>query len=389
VSGKMFYVHIHIRWMILLLLDPLRKICFTGSSKFPQKVSRGAIRANFVKLRTTQPLMPSSKSQTYLQDTSKLGSSIHQQSHPVTKWPQNIWDLISLLLYHIRTIWLFTYTDLKTIVFPSTAFGVLTALSLSLSKAIPLPPILVFQRIHSVLFWTWINLLPFCIGNQRQTGAIIEDKLNKPWRPVTSGRLTPRQATYLQLAIYPLALLASVLLGGTPQCLVLVVLEYLYNDLEGSERSCVTRNVVNASGFAFYSSGALAVALKGTGPLPAMLYQWQFVMAAVVASAGHSQDMADQAGDRLRNRKTVPLVIGDRVARWTIAVPVAFWTAVAPRFWKLSAVGYLIPFAIGWTVILRTLIVRDIVGDMTTFQIWNLWMVSLYLLPLVKAYTML
>jgi 4-hydroxybenzoate polyprenyltransferase len=120
-----------------------------------------------------------------------------------------------------------------------------------------------------------------------------------------------------------------------------------------------------------------------------MVYQWQFLMGAVVASTGHSQDMADQAGDRLRNRKTVPLVIGDPVARWTIAVPVAFWTVIAPRFLNLSIVGYLVPFAIGWTVILRTLIVRDVLGDMTTFQIWNLWMVNLYLLPLVKTYTML
>ncbi|KAE9369851.1 hypothetical protein N431DRAFT_493573 [Stipitochalara longipes BDJ] len=276
--------------------------------------------------------------------------------------------------YRIRTIWLFTYTDLKTIVFPSTAFGILTALSLSVSRNISLPPFLVFQRIPIVLFWTWLNLLPFCIGNQRQRGAIIEDKLNKPWRPVTSGRLTPQQAKNLQLAIYPVVFLASVLVGGTPQCLVLVVLEYFYNDLEGSERSCVTRNVVNASGFVVYSSGALA---------------WQFLMGAVVATTGHSQDMADQAGDRLRNRKTVPLVIGDSVTRWTIAVPVSFWSVVAPRFLKLGVVGYLIPFAIGWTVILRTLIVRDVVGDMTTFQIWNLWMVSLYLLPLVKAYTVL
>jgi 4-hydroxybenzoate polyprenyltransferase len=346
--------------------------------------------ADSVKLRTMQTLSPSSESLHPIKDAlSKPEPLTHQRRSYIGTRPHSTWISPSILIYHLHTIWLFTYTDLKTIVFPSSAFGILTALSLSLSGAILLPPFEVIQRLPTVLFWTWLNLLPFNIGNQRQAGAIIEDKQNKPWRPVISGRLTPKQAKYLQLAIYPIVFLVSAIFGGTPQSLVLVLLEYLYNDLEGSERSCVTRNVVNASGFTVYSSGALAVALKGTGPLSATLYQWKIFMGAVVASTGHSQDMADQAGDRLRNRKTVPLVVGDGVARWTIAVPTAFWTVAAPRFWNLGVVGSLVQFVIGWTVILRTIIIRDVAGDKRTFQIWNLWMVSLYLLPLIRAYTML
>jgi len=75
----------------------------------------------------------------------------------------------------------------------------------------------------------------------------------------------------------------------------------------------------------------------------------------------------------LRNQKTVPLVVGDGVARWTITVPTAVWTAAVSRFWNLGIVGLLVPFVIGWPVIVRTLIVRDAAGDKTAFQIWNLW----------------
>lgn len=78
----------------------------------------------------------------------------------------------------------------------------------------------------------------------------------------------------------------------TPQSLILIILEYWYNDLEGSERSCITRNLINASGFMVYSSGALAVALNGEVP-SAKLYQWQLLVCTVVARTGHSQDMAD------------------------------------------------------------------------------------------------
>ncbi|KAH8762772.1 hypothetical protein F5882DRAFT_305147 [Hyaloscypha sp. PMI_1271] len=288
------------------------------------------------------------------------------------------------LFYHLHTIWLFTYTDLKTIVFPSSAFGIVTALSSSMLQTIPLQPTSVLQRLPAVFLWTWLNLLPFCIGNQRQAGAILEDKQNKPWRPVASGRLTPRQAIHLQLSIYPLVLLASALIGGIPQSLILIVLEYWYNDLENDKRSCVTRNLINASGFMVYSSGALAVALNGES-LPSQLYQWQLLACAVVATTGHSQDMADQDGDRLRDRKTVPLVFGDGVARWSIAVTVSLWSVVAPRFWGLDFAGSLVSFVVGFVLSIRTLVIRDVGWDKTNFQIWNLWMVTLYLLPLIKA----
>ena len=95
--------------------------------------------------------------------------------------------------------------------------------------------------------------------------------------------------------------------------------------------------------------------------------------------------MYDQRGDAVRNRKTVPLVIGDAAARWTIAVPMAVWCVVTPWLWASSAVGYVAPVGLGLTVAVRTLRVRNERGDKNTFRLWNLWLVSVYLLPLVKA----
>lgn len=40
----------------------------------------------------------------------------------------------------------------------------------------------------------------------------------------------------------------------------------------------------------------------------------------------HSQDMKDQDGDRSRGRRTAPIVLGDVVARSTIAI--SFWSVV-------------------------------------------------------------
>jgi hypothetical protein len=38
----------------------------------------------------------------------------------------------------------------------------------------------------------------------------------------------------------------------------------------------------------------------------------------------HMQDMYDQAGDSLRDRRTLPLVVGDSSARWMTIVPMLF-----------------------------------------------------------------
>ena len=87
--------------------------------------------------------------------------------------------------YHLYSIWLFTSSDLKTIIGPSFVFGATNALAgaeyglkssdQGLSRAI-------VQRLALVLLYVWTNLLPFAINNQKSSDAIKEDAINKPWR---------------------------------------------------------------------------------------------------------------------------------------------------------------------------------------------------------------
>ena len=73
------------------------------------------------------------------------------------------------------------------------------------------------------------------------------------------------------------------------------------------------RNLINACGFVCYSSGATRVACGGHGPvtLNSISYQWLVIVGAIVFSTLQMQDMADQEGDKARNRGTLPLVHGD------------------------------------------------------------------------------
>jgi hypothetical protein len=129
--------------------------------------------------------------------------------------------------FHVYSLWLFSWSDLKTIVFPQTTFAVLSALS----KARPesrvynsKEQLIIIQRTPLVLLWVWINLIPFEINNQRQSKDIAEDGINKPWRTLPSGRWTSRQATHVMILFYLLAIAMSWYVGGLRWSMILLFL---------------------------------------------------------------------------------------------------------------------------------------------------------------------
>lgn len=286
--------------------------------------------------------------------------------------------------YTLYSIWLFTYSDLKTIVGPKTAFGMLTALRATVFGMPGKPLVSILARLPLVALWTWINLLPFAIDNQRQPEAIEEDRLNKPWRPMPSNRMSPSQAKYLMVVLYPLAVLYSFYFGGVRQSLALILLGLWYNDLGGADNSPVVRNLINAFGFICYSAGATEVAYGSTISVcfDSKLTQWLCIIGVIVFSTVHLQDMYDQEGDSIRGRLSVPLVIGDCQSRWTIAISMVAWSFIIPWFWAASIATSVLPFLLSWTIVLRVLRKTSVKDDKSTFRLWNLWLVTLYSLPL-------
>lgn len=300
----------------------------------------------------------------------------------------------STMRYHAYSVWLFTLSDLKTIVGPQTIFGIFNGIAL-LRKQEPKDEesslALLFLRVPVVTFWVWINLLPFAIDNQRQDVAILEDRHNKPWRTMPSGRMTPTQAKTLMCCLYPAAFCVSLYLGGVRQCLFLMVLGYSYNDLRLADWSWVSRNAINALGFCCFASGALEVTLKvplqimPVSPEYRRVIEWLGIIAAVVFSTVQTQDMADQEGDLLRNRRSMPLAVGDVTARYFTAVMVTFWAGVCPLYWMVGNGPCLVVWGLGLGIACRTLVFRSLAADKSTFRLWNIWMAVLYALPLLAA----
>ena len=200
---------------------------------------------------------------------------------------------IHQILDEIYTIWLVTRNDLKSIVFPESAFGICSALAGPMMTTNQSPNALnILKQVPRVVLWVWINVLIFDLANQRLPHSIIEDSVNKPWRPIPSGRMTACQARRLLLAVIPIAILITFYIGGLEETIVMNTLEYMYNDLGGADENFVVRNIINAAGFICYSAGATRVACgHDRYSLNDKAYQWLAIIGGIVFSTLQMQDM--------------------------------------------------------------------------------------------------
>ena len=287
--------------------------------------------------------------------------------------------------HHAETLWLFTASDIKAIIIPTMAFGILSTLSGSVFGFKTVTLLCLTCRSLMLCFWTWINLLLLCINNQRKEEDIQEDRMNKAWRPLPSDRLTIAQAEKLLWASLPLIGLMCACTGALSQYMLLNALNFWYND-GGGGHDPLFRNLINACGFVLYASAALdIVAAAPVSTCAPITLQWLAVVGGVVCTTIQLQDLRDQAGDSLRGRRTLPILLGDMNARWTVVVPIVFWSTFSPFFWRLCIGGYGLTVITGTFTVCRILSLRTPEEDRTTFRVWSIWLISIYSLPLIKT----
>ena len=241
------------------------------------------------------------------------------------------------------------------------------------------------SRIPHVILWTWLNTLLFTLSNQRLPDAVKEDAINKPFRPLPSGRITTPGATRLLLLGIPLVSLLSIYLGAAQETVLLTCLNWMYNELGGSD-DYIGRSILLSATYACYCAGSVQVALGPEYTMHRAAYQWIAIIAGVIFTTLHVQDLKDQAGDSARGRKTLPLVLGDQPARWTVAVPVLVWSILCPSFWSLQGISFATTMALGLGVAVRVIWMRGVEADWFTWKLWCLWHTFLYLLPVFKNY---
>ncbi|KAI0803378.1 UbiA prenyltransferase family-domain-containing protein [Xylaria sp. FL0064] len=287
------------------------------------------------------------------------------------------------LSYHLVTLLLFTKSDFKSVIIPQSIF----ALSLVFSEpgAVQLYQLQVAFRIPYMLVWIWLHLLVEDIANQIQDSSVVEDAINKPWRPIPAGRLTATEARSLLRIVAVAALSLSIFLGCFLPSTTLMTMIWLYNDLDGSSSGPVMRNLLNGAGLACFGWGAVCVLLAGTPGDGNMLRDWLLLTSAVISTTIHIQDLPDKDGDKARNRKTAPLVYGESWTRGSVAVAALFWSLVCPAFWRVSLAYAIVSLATSMIMGAIVLLGNSPSSSELGLKLWCLWITVIYVLPLLSS----
>ncbi|KAF2870138.1 UbiA prenyltransferase family-domain-containing protein [Massariosphaeria phaeospora] len=308
------------------------------------------------------------------------------------------WRVPEFVYNAIYNLYLITVDDSPTFVVPNTVFGVSAAFTGSMlirnddGKNPTASPLLWKMLGHAILrtvLFNWANLLIFDLANQRQ--ASIEDKLNKPWRPIPSDRMTAKQMRYWLIVALPLVLSFShFCLRVGAESSILAILTWIYNDLGAGDDNWILRNLVIACAFKVYNMGSLKVAASSM-PVDVALghpvrisnlgYTWVLMISGVIFTTMHVQDLKDVAGDRARGRRSAPIVFGRVITGWSIAVPVVFWSIMCVRFWTTHIPIMLVCVVFGVIVAWRCVRRSGRVADRLTWQLWCAWTAVLYIIP--------
>ncbi|KAI0295102.1 UbiA prenyltransferase family [Multifurca ochricompacta] len=260
----------------------------------------------------------------------------------------------------IIILYLFTLSDLKTIVLPVyTIFAYLTA------------PHTTVERMLYALLWTWLHLLQFCVSNQSLDPE--EDASNKPWRPIPSGLMSVVGARALRWVLLPSCFFLSVYLEAYWQGISLALAFLAHNEF-GLHSHMIMRNVCNAWGYASFNAGASVIA-AGHSTMTTRTTISFAINALVILSTIHAQDFRDEVGDKLMGRRTIPIVWPE-ASRIGILVMLAAWSIGLSWVYGLASI-FSVPFcAWAFFVGLRFFRKRTAEADKLSYRYYNIWLAA-------------
>ena len=180
------------------------------------------------------------------------------------------------------------------------------------------------------------------------------DRVNKPRRPLTSGRLTIAQARRFTWITYLLSLVLAWMVapGGRHDCFWLVVVAVMCTFIYSvpplrTKRLGIWANVT----IAIPRGTLLKVAGWSSVKTIMSIEAWYIgaIFGLFLLGATTTKDFADMEGDRLGGCRTLPIQFGVRRAAWMISpsfvvpfamIPVGAWLGVLTgNFWLLQTLG--------------------------------------------------
>ncbi|NNJ12294.1 UbiA family prenyltransferase [Chloroflexales bacterium ZM16-3] len=215
--------------------------------------------------------------------------------------------LLARLQHEVYLNWKFIQYDISTTIIPGMLF-VLAAWHTDAPNLAALPRTVLWGMLYF-----WLYCCVFCISNQ--IGGEVEDKINKPSRPLVTGLVSRRGAWTRWLIYMALFDIVGAFLGVLEWTVIWQVVLTLYN-LGSWAKHWWTKNLVMAIGL----TAQLAAAWQMVRPITLPAWHWLLLPALIMLSHVSLQDMRDIAGDRANGRKTLPIIFGETPSRIFLAV---------------------------------------------------------------------
>ncbi|MEU7646400.1 UbiA family prenyltransferase [Streptomyces huasconensis] len=219
----------------------------------------------------------------------------------------------------IHLSWLFISADRWTTIFPATCFVTAAVVHARLSA----PEAAITLASGALYFWLFVY--EHTLANQLV--GIEEDRVNKPFRPLVTGRSSIRGARLRLIGVRILFPLYGYGLGVLEWALMWQILSLLQHEY-GWGRHWLGRNVYAGVGVI----AQLAAAWEMVAPITPDAWRWIVTLTVTVTLLMSVQDLRDITGDRAVHRSTMPLVFGETRTRIFLCVGFAIGPAAIHRF---------------------------------------------------------
>ncbi|KAJ6458664.1 UbiA prenyltransferase family [Mycena vitilis] len=267
-----------------------------------------------------------------------------------------------------KTVYLFSQSDAVPIIGPTLAVSLVLAGPTDI-KAFTLG-----------FVWLELHLLTFEIKNQ--IVGLEEDRLSKPNRPIVSGRISSDAAQMLYLFVGTVAVLYSAYYRLLLCNAVYMIAIYCYNEL-GMSRNWFLKSFLGSLGYVCYCWGTTIVFDHGHS-----LSQTSVIAIAlsglIHTTTGHAQDFRDRIGDASIGRKTLPIMLPPRLARWSLMALVGAWTGGLIYLWEPPVAAALVISLLAYISTIKFVLDHSIEADRASYFWYNLWLITAHFLPIFK-----
>ena len=250
----------------------------------------------------------------------------------------------------------FSWRDWSTTLIPACLFIV--------GPLNELPYHVALRKFLTMVLWDALYIYGFNLFDQISNQQ--EDRINKPDRPLPSGRVTVAEARKRCVITWTLFFLWSIM---SPQLIPETIVHAL---------CCYVMSATPLGGLWVFKSCTIMALMtwsqysavyKIISPLTTQSSSHLRAVACWNAFVSHSQDFRDQLGDLAGGRRTLPIVFGDKAARWILAL---LFMPLALRCIFLFGIGIHAPFVLGAlhaAVSYRILAFRNAKADHKTYMV--------------------